>query len=52
MVDCDIPDVHYLLEITEKGFELHECLSRLMAFKRDNECVVSWMKYLGTINEP
>ena len=30
VVDCDIPDVHYLLEITEKGFELNECLSRLM----------------------
>ena len=30
VVDCDIPDVHYLLEVTEKGFELNEFLSRLM----------------------
>lgn len=51
VVDSEIPNVKYLLEVTEKGFELNEFLSRMMRYKRDGERVVSWMPFRHQLSE-
>lgn len=35
VVDSDIADVKYLLEVTEKGIEQYDFLQRMMDYKRD-----------------
>ncbi len=36
VVQSDIEDVSYLLEITDKGFKQYEFISRIMHYKREN----------------
>jgi hypothetical protein len=35
VVDSDIPDVKYLLEISEKGIDQFDFLQRMMEYKKD-----------------
>jgi hypothetical protein len=51
IIDSDIPDVKYLLEVTEKGIEYHEFLQRMMEFKKDQERVIAWMRCLQPIGD-
>ncbi len=51
IVDSDIPNVKYLLEVTERGFELNEFMSRMMHYKRDHNRVVAWVKSKANITD-
>lgn len=37
VVDSDIEDVKYLLEISDKGFKMHEFISRMMHLKNESK---------------
>ena len=43
VIDTDISDLKFLLEITEKGFQTYEFLSRMLYYKKDPEKVVASM---------
>ena len=44
MVDSELPDLKFILEITEKGFEWYEFLQRMLTYKRDQDKVIAYMK--------
>ena len=52
IVDSDIPDVKYLLEVSEKGIDQFDFLQRMMEYKKDQERVIAWMKCLQPVTEP
>ena len=51
VVESDIPDVKYLLEVTQNGFHLHDFLQRIIDYKKDKERVIAYMNCLQPVNE-
>lgn len=51
VVDSELPDLKFILEVTEEGFQEYEFLSRMMFYKKDPERVVAHMRCLQPITE-
>ena len=44
VVDSELPDMKFILEITETGFEWYEFLSRMLTYKREQDKVIAYMR--------
>lgn len=51
VVDSELPDLKYILEVTEAGFQEYEFLSRMMYYKKDPERVVAYLRCIQPVTE-
>jgi hypothetical protein len=51
VVDSDISDLKFLIEVSEQGLKQYEFLSRMLYYKKDTDRVVAWMKNLKPISD-
>ena len=51
VVDSELPDLKYILEVTEQGFQEYEFLSRMMFYKKDPERIVAYLRCLQPVSE-